>query len=105
MTGLSTRYNSLMQNMDYVFGSGLFNAGGGSDGESTVLDIGILQSRERMLDGDLIFDWRIGYNISENVTVSLIIDNLFRPVSFNSFSLYVIYAYPRFDDRPTLPLS
>ena len=45
MTGLSTRYNSLMKNMDYVFGSGLFNAGGGSDGESTVLDLGILESR------------------------------------------------------------
>lgn len=76
MTGLSTRYNSLMKNMDYVFGSGLFNAGGGSDGESTVLDLGILESRERMLDGDLILDWRIGYHINEKLSLSFIIDNL-----------------------------
>ena len=76
MTGLSVRYNSMMKNMDYVFGSGLFNAGGGMDGEATVIDIGILESRERMLDGDLILDWRIGYHINEKVSVSFIIDNL-----------------------------
>ena len=34
-----------------------------------------------------------------------IIDNLFLPLSFNSFSLYVMYAYPRLEDLPTLPFN
>jgi len=74
MTGLSTRYNSMMKNMDAVFGSWVFNE---IEGELDPLQpIGILDSRERMKDGDLIFDYRIGYHVNENVTVSFIIDNL-----------------------------
>ena len=76
MSGLSVRFNSLMKNMDGVFGSGLFNEGGGTDGNPTVIDIGILESRNRMLNGDLIIDWRIGAHINENITLSFIIDNL-----------------------------
>ena len=76
MTGLSTRYNSMMQNMDAVFGSSVFNANGGGDGGLVIMDIGILESRERMVNGDLIFDYRVGYHINENVSISLIIDNL-----------------------------
>ena len=76
MTGISIRYNSLMRNMDAVFGSGLFNEGGGTDGNPTVIDIGILESRERMLNGDWIIDWRIGANINDNISISLIIDNI-----------------------------
>ena len=37
--------------------------------------------------------------------VELIMDNLFLPLSFNSFSLYVMYAYPRLEDLPTLPFN
>ena len=29
-----------------------------------------------MLDGDLILDWRIGYHLSEKLSLSFIIDNL-----------------------------
>ena len=70
MTGFSFRYNSLMQNMDLVFGSDQFN------GPSALIDIGILDSRERMLDGDVIIDYRVGYHISDELTFSFIIDNL-----------------------------
>ena len=72
MTGLSVRYNSLMKNMDAIFGSPEFNG----EGEVFSLDVGILDSRQRMLDGDLILDFRVGYHINENVTLSFIIDNL-----------------------------
>ena len=75
-SGLSLRYNSLMRNMDRIFGSGLFNDGGGTDGTPTVLDISILKSRERMLNGDFIIDWRVGVQVNQNVTLSLIIDNV-----------------------------
>ena len=39
-------------------------------------NVGILDSRERMVNGDLILDWRIGYHLNENLSVSFIIDNL-----------------------------
>ncbi len=72
MTGLSFRYNSLMRNMDLVFGSDQFNGGSGPG----AVDIGILDSRERMLNGDKIIDFRIGYHINDELTFSLIVDNL-----------------------------
>ena len=43
-----------MKNMDAVFGSGLFNENGGTDNNPTIIDLGILNSRDRMLDGDWI---------------------------------------------------
>lgn len=74
MSGISLRYNSMMKNMDAVFGSWVFNE---IDGELPPLQpIGILESRERMTDGDLILDYRLGYNINENVSISFIVDNL-----------------------------
>ena len=76
MCGVSVRYNSLMRNMDAIFGSGLFNEDGGSDGNPSIISLGILDSRERMLNGDLIFDGRIGANINENINLSCIVDNI-----------------------------
>ncbi len=76
-TGLSTRYNTMMQNMDAVFGSAAFNSSVSSSAfPEPLIDLGILESRERMTDGDLILDYRFGVHLSENVTMSLIIDNL-----------------------------
>jgi len=72
MTGFSFRYNSLMRNMDFVFGSDQFNGGTGPGS----IDIGILDSRARMLDGDIIVDYRVGYHISDELTFSFIIDNI-----------------------------
>lgn len=76
MTGLSTRYNSMMKNMDLVFGSSAFNDGGVDVGIDQIINLGVLNSRDRMLDGDLILDYRFGIHLSENVTLSFIIDNL-----------------------------
>ena len=72
MTGLSIRYNSFMRNMDAIFGSPEFNGEGGPLG----IDVGVLASRERMLNGDIIFDYRIGYHISDEITFSLLIRNI-----------------------------
>ena len=76
MTGLSTRYNSMMKNMDLVFGSSAFNEGGIDVGIDEIINLGVLDSRERMLEGDLILDYRFGIHLNEDVTLSLIIDNL-----------------------------
>ena len=73
MTGLSIRYNSFMRNMDAIFGSPEFNGEGGPLG----IDVGVLDSRERMLNGDIILDYRIGYHITDEITFSFIIDNVF----------------------------
>ncbi|MAQ32029.1 MAG: hypothetical protein CMD26_04805 [Flavobacteriales bacterium] len=75
-TGLSTRYNSAMQNMDAVFSYGLFNEVGGTNDAPVIFDLGIVQSNNRFLNGDLIFDWRIGKKVSDKMTLSLIIDNI-----------------------------
>ena len=76
-TGLSTRYNTMMQNMDAVFGSAAFNSSVSSSAfPEPLIDLGILESRERMIDGDLILDYRFGLHLNENITMSLIIDNM-----------------------------
>jgi iron complex outermembrane receptor protein len=72
-TGVSVRYNSFMKNMDYIFGSPEFN---GNANGLFALDVGVLDSQERMKKGDLIIDYRIGYHINKHVSISFIIDNI-----------------------------
>ena len=64
-----------MKNMDYIFGAPEFN-GVPSPLFDPPMDFGVLDSQERMKNGDLIIDYRVGYNVNEHVSVSLIIDNL-----------------------------
>ena len=52
------------------------NDGGIDVGINQILNLGILESRNRMIDGDLILDYRFGVHINENVTISFIVDNL-----------------------------
>ena len=61
--------------MDAVFGSSVFNENGVGD-DPLLLPLNILSSRERMLNGDLIFDCRIGLNINEKLSASFVIDNI-----------------------------
>ena len=82
-TGLSARYSSAMQNMDAIFGSGAFNEGGGLDGEFTLENLGVLNSWNRNRDGSWIIDCRVGLQISNHTTLSLIIDNLFNQEYLN----------------------
>ena len=65
-----------MQNMDAVFSYGLFNEVGATNDAPVIFNLGIVQSNNRFLNGDLIFDWRIGKKISDKMTLSLIVDNI-----------------------------
>ena len=69
--GISARYNSFMQNVDGIFESNVFN------GPSALIDFGITDSRERFVDGDLIFDTRFSVKINPQITLSAIIDNFY----------------------------
>jgi iron complex outermembrane receptor protein len=60
--GMSSRYNSFMENIDAVFES---------------LIPGVKQYRERHDYGDWVFDGRLGYSFTENVSFWFICDNLF----------------------------
>ena len=69
--GISARYNSFMQNVDGIFESDVFN------GPSALIDVGITDSRQRFLDGDLIFDTRFSVKVNPKITLSAIIDNFY----------------------------
>lgn len=60
--GMSIRYNSFMENIDYFFEQAL---------------PGIKDYRERFNQGDLVFDSRIIYRINDTFRVSLITNNVF----------------------------
>mgnify|MGYP001819246110 CR=1 FL=1 len=60
--GISSRYNSFMENIDAVFES---------------LIPGVKEYRERHDYGDWVFDSRFGYAFTENVSFWFICDNLF----------------------------
>jgi outer membrane cobalamin receptor len=62
MIGLSSRYNSFMENIDAVFEE---------------LIPGVKNYRNKHDYGDWVFDLRLGYRISTNAQVSFIVDNLF----------------------------
>ena len=76
-----------MQNMDAIFASGMFNdngtGSGGYDGENTLMNLGIFDSWNRNRDGSWIIDCRLGLQISNHTTLSLIIDNLFNQEYLN----------------------
>ena len=69
--GVSARYNSFMRNVDGIFESDVFN------GPGALIDFGITDSRQKFLDGDLIFDTRFSVKINSNITISAIIDNFY----------------------------
>jgi iron complex outermembrane receptor protein len=64
--GTSFRYNSFMQNIDYIFVSPIFE---------TIVP-GIPESREKLKDGDFIVDARLIYQLSNELSLSLIANNL-----------------------------
>jgi iron complex outermembrane receptor protein len=64
--GLSIRLNSAMKNIDAIFEDPIFNA-----------ELGIKDSRERLNGTNTIVDFRVGYLLSENNSMSFNIDNVF----------------------------
>ena len=64
--GFSIRLNSAMKNIDAIFEDPIFNA-----------ELGIKDSRERLNGTNTIVDFRLGYLLSENNSMSFNIDNIF----------------------------
>lgn len=65
--GFSARYNSYMENIDKAFEDGVF-------GQEIL--VGFKNYRQENEHGDLIFDARAGYQITENVKFNFIVNNL-----------------------------
>ena len=65
--GGSFRYNDFMRNIDSIFVTSLVNEN---------LIPGINQAREQYLNGDLIFDMRMGYQINSMIRFGFVINNL-----------------------------
>ncbi len=63
----SIRYNSFMQNIDYIF----------TDPYIESMIPGINDSREKFKNGDIIIDTRLGYQFNDMVKFGFIINNLF----------------------------
>ena len=67
--GASLRYNSFMSNIDKVFEEPI--AG------STYILPGLKEYRQKYDKGNLVFDARIAYKITDNFRVSFIVNNVF----------------------------
>jgi iron complex outermembrane receptor protein len=70
--GLSGRYNSFMVNIDKVF---LIDLDPTNTSETYILP-GLESYREKYNKGNLVFDARIGYKISDNYRVGFVVNNL-----------------------------
>lgn len=64
-TGLSFRYNSFMRNIDPLF-------------EDTIANVvpGLYKYRRAHNKGDYVFDYRVGYQFTEQMRISFIINNI-----------------------------
>lgn len=71
-TGLSCRYNSFMVNIDNVFMADLDPS---SISETYILP-GLKNYRDKYNKGNLVFDARLGYKISDNYRVGFIVNNI-----------------------------
>jgi iron complex outermembrane receptor protein len=67
--GISMRYNSFMSNIDRVFEESI--------GGVLYILPGLKEYRQKYNKGNLVFDARIAYKITDNFRVSFIVNNLF----------------------------
>lgn len=92
MIGASLRTNDFMSNVDLIFESELF---------STQVP-GILESRQRLNSGDVIWDFRVGYAFTEKVQMRFLIQNalnrevLVRPAKLGPPVQYTLQLQARF---------
>ena len=92
MIGASTRMNDFMANIDLIFVSDLF----------ATQVLGIPESRARLNTGDLIWDFRIGYTINENIQIRALVENAFnrevliRPAKIGAPIQYTLQLQLRF---------
>ncbi len=74
--GFGVRYNSFMENIDVVFQDLQIPINTGFLPLGDVLLPGIETYRERNNKGDLVFDGRLAYEVSENVRLSFLLNNV-----------------------------
>lgn len=75
--GISTRYNSFMKNIDQSFQHELFNDILPTYHSNVYILPGLKEYREEHNTGDIIFDYRISYEISKGVRTSMVVNNAF----------------------------
>ncbi len=71
--GVSMRYTSFMENIDWIFTSVFLN-------DVSPPGLGIDDYRKYHHHGDMIFDIRTGYTLSKNVQLSFIVKNVFNHI-------------------------
>jgi outer membrane receptor protein involved in Fe transport len=74
--GFSARYNSRINNIDNIFLQLDYNEDDPTDEVPDLLLSGINKWRKEHAKGDVVFDARIGFNISKKSKISLICNNL-----------------------------
>jgi outer membrane receptor protein involved in Fe transport len=70
MFGVSVIYNSRMENMDYIFVSGILDF-------AFPPGLGISHYRKYHNHGDVVTDLRLGYNATDHLKISFIVKNVF----------------------------
>ncbi|QTN38004.1 TonB-dependent receptor [Cryomorphaceae bacterium] len=90
--GASTRLNDFMANIDLIFESELF----------ALQAPGISESRARLNNGDILWDFRVGYSFNDNLQIRGIIENAFnreviiRPAKIGPPVQYTLQLQARF---------
>ena len=95
--GTHLHYNSFMENIDKLFESGAFNAEVldiFTLADANIYDMGIKRSRERLISGDFIANFRLSYIFTENLSAQFLVENAFnreyqiRPASLGAPRFY-----------------
>ena len=95
--GTHLHYNSFMENIDQLFESGAFNAEVldiFTLADANIYDMGIKRSRERLISGDFIANFRLSYIFTENLSAQFLVENAFnreyqiRPASLGAPRFY-----------------
>ena len=69
-----------MENIDQLFESGAFNAEVldiFTLADANIYDMGIKRSRERLISGDFIANFRLSYIFTENLSAQFLVENAF----------------------------
>lgn len=75
--GMSMRYNSFMINIDKTFEQELFNDILPTFHSNMYILPGIKEYREEHHSGDIVFDYRIAYNITKYMKLAFLVKNVF----------------------------
>jgi iron complex outermembrane receptor protein len=103
--GTHLHYNSFMENVDWLFESGAFNAEVFDIftlADANIADMGIKRSRERLNSGDFTADLRMSYLFTEDLSAQFIIENIFnreyqiRPASIGTPRLFSLKLTAQF---------